>query len=123
MLKMIGLDRTKVYIGNTVKCRPPQNRDPLNVEMAACRGWLDRQIGLLHPKILVCLGRIAAKELIKEDFRITAEHGIIAAEAPAEKTLPALAEPYRVSRIYRYGKIGLTIYRRVGDEKNEESAI
>jgi len=75
MLKMIGLDRTKVYIGNTVKCRPPQNRDPLNVEMAACRGWLDRQIGLLHPKILVCLGRIAAKELIKEDFRITAEHG------------------------------------------------
>ena len=75
MLEMIGLDRTKVYIGNTVKCRPPQNRDPLNVEMAACRGWLDRQIKLLHPKILVCLGRIAAKELIKENFRITAEHG------------------------------------------------
>lgn len=75
MLEMIGLDRTKVYIGNTVKCRPPQNRDPLNVEMAACRGWLDRQIGLLRPKILVCLGRIAAKEMIKDDFRITAEHG------------------------------------------------
>ncbi|MPM33207.1 Type-4 uracil-DNA glycosylase [bioreactor metagenome] len=75
MLEMIGLDRTKVYVANTVKCRPPQNRDPLNVEMAACRGWLDRQIELLHPKILVCLGRIAAKELIKDDFRITAEHG------------------------------------------------
>lgn len=75
MLEMIGLDRTKVYIGNTVKCRPPQNRDPLNVEMAACRGWLDRQMALLRPKILVCLGRIAAKELIKDDFRITAEHG------------------------------------------------
>ena len=58
-----------------MKCRPPQNRDPLNVEMASCRNWLDRQIALLQPKILVCLGRIAAKELIREDFRITAEHG------------------------------------------------
>lgn len=75
MLEMIGLDRTQVYIANMVKCRPPQNRDPLNVEMAACRGWLDRQIALLRPKIMVCLGRIAAKELIKADFRITAEHG------------------------------------------------
>lgn len=75
MLEMIGLDRASVYIANTVKCRPPQNRDPLNVELAACRGWLDRQIALLRPKILVCLGRIAAKELIREDFRITAEHG------------------------------------------------
>ncbi|MET0017261.1 16S rRNA (guanine(966)-N(2))-methyltransferase RsmD [Oscillibacter sp.] len=56
-------------------------------------------------------------------FDILAPHGIIAAEAPAEKTLPAMAEPYRVSRIYRYGKIGLTIYRRAGDEENEESAI
>ena len=75
MLEMIGLDRSAVYIANMVKCRPPRNRDPLNVEMAACRGWLDRQMALLRPKILVCLGRIAAKELIREDFRITAEHG------------------------------------------------
>lgn len=75
MLEIIGLDRTKVYIANTVKCRPPKNRDPLNVEQAACRGWLNRQMELMKPKILVCLGRIAAKELIKEDFRITAEHG------------------------------------------------
>jgi len=75
MLAMIGLDRTKVYIANTVKCRPPQNRDPLNVEQAACAGWLERQRALLQPKIIVCLGRIAAKELIKEDFKITQEHG------------------------------------------------
>lgn len=75
MLEMIGLDRTQVYIANIVKCRPPQNRDPLNVEQDACIGWLRRQTALLRPKIIVCLGRIAAKAIIKEDFRITSEHG------------------------------------------------
>jgi DNA polymerase len=75
MLAMIGLDRTKVYIANTVKCRPPQNRDPLNVEQEACIGWLRRQTALLQPKMIVCLGRIAAKEIIRENFKITSEHG------------------------------------------------
>ena len=75
MLEMIGLDRTRVYIANTVKCRPPMNRDPAQEEMAACRHWLDEQIALVRPKIIVCLGRIAAGELIKKDFRITREHG------------------------------------------------
>ena len=75
MLEIIGLDRTKVYIANIVKCRPPNNRDPLNVEQDACIGWLRRQTALLRPKVIICLGRIAAKVNIKEDFRITAEHG------------------------------------------------
>ena len=75
MMEIIGLDRTKVYIANVVKCRPPQNRDPLNVEQDACIGWLRRQTALLRPKIIVCLGRIAAKAIIKEDFKITSEHG------------------------------------------------
>ena len=75
MLEVIDLDRTKVYIANIVKCRPPNNRDPLNVEQEACLGWLRSQTALLRPKIIVCLGRIAAKEIIREDFRITAEHG------------------------------------------------
>ncbi len=75
MLEMIGLDRTQVYIANIVKCRPPKNRDPLNVEQDACIGWLRRQTALLRPKIIVCLGRIAAKAIIKEDFKITSEHG------------------------------------------------
>ena len=75
MLEIIHLDRTKVYIANVVKCRPPQNRDPLNVEQDACIGWLRRQTALLRPKIIVCLGRIAAKAIIKEDFKITSEHG------------------------------------------------
>lgn len=75
MLEMIDLDRGKVYIANIVKCRPPRNRDPLNVEQEACRPWLNRQIDLVDPKIIVCLGRIAAMSLIREDFRITREHG------------------------------------------------
>ena len=75
MLAMIDVKRERVFIGNMVKCRPPQNRDPLNVEQEACIGYLRRQTALLRPKILVCLGRIAAKAIIKEDFKITAEHG------------------------------------------------
>ena len=76
MLAIIGLDRTKVYIGNIVKCRPPGNRDPLNVEQDACIGYLRRQIALIQPKILICLGRIAAMRLIDGKFRITREHGV-----------------------------------------------
>ena len=75
MLSIIDLDRTNCYIANIVKCRPPQNRDPLETEQEACIGYLQQQISLIQPKILVCLGRIAAKALIREDFRITREHG------------------------------------------------
>ena len=75
MLAMIDLKREKVFIGNMVKCRPPQNRDPLNIEQEACNGYLRNQVALLKPKIIVCLGRIAAMKLIKEDFKITREHG------------------------------------------------
>lgn len=75
MLAMIGLKREAVYITNIVKCRPPQNRDPLNTEEDACIGYLRRQVAMMRPKIIVCLGRIAAAELIKPDFKITQEHG------------------------------------------------
>ena len=75
MLAMIGLKREAVYITNIVKCRPPQNRDPLNTEKDACIGYLRRQVAMMRPKIIVCLGRIAATELIKPNFKITQEHG------------------------------------------------
>ena len=75
MLKMIDLDRSRVYIANIVKCRPPQNRDPFPEEAMACRHWLDEQLRLVNPKIIVCLGRIAATNLIRPDFKITREHG------------------------------------------------
>ena len=75
MLEMIYLDRTKVYIANVVKCRPPQNRDPRPEESEACMPWLREQFRLLKPKIVVCLGRIAAQRMIRKDFSVTKEHG------------------------------------------------
>ena len=75
MLELIDLDRSRVYIGNMVKCRPPRNRDPLDIEQKACAVWLQGQLELIAPKIIVCLGRIAAMRFIREDFKITREHG------------------------------------------------
>lgn len=76
MLCIIDLDRRRnCYIANIVKCRPPQNRDPLETEQDACMDYLRNQVALIKPKIIVCLGRIAAKRLIREDYRITKEHG------------------------------------------------
>ena len=75
MLRLIDLDRSKVYSANMVKCRPPRNRDPLPEEQQACAPWLRRQIALIDPKIVVCLGRIAAMGLMDPEFRITRQHG------------------------------------------------
>ena len=75
MLSIVGLGRHNCYIANIVKCRPPQNRDPLQTEQDACIPWLRMQTKLLQPKIIVCLGRIAAMKLIREDFKISREHG------------------------------------------------
>lgn len=75
MLSIIGLGRHNCYITNIVKCRPPGNRDPQESEQDACIPFLRRQTKLLRPKIIVCLGRIAAKRLIDPDFKITRDHG------------------------------------------------
>ena len=76
MLAAVDLDRkTNIYIANIVKCRPPKNRDPLPEEQEACIGWLRNQVALIRPKIIVCLGRIAAMRIIKPDMKITKEHG------------------------------------------------
>ena len=75
-LEAIGLFRDKnIFIGNIVKCRPPQNRDPLPEERQACLPWLREQFRLIQPKIVVCLGRIAAQQIIRPDFSVTKEHG------------------------------------------------
>ena len=75
MLAMFDLSREDVYIANIVKCRPPKNRDPLPDEQDACYPWLERQIGIIRPSLLVCLGRIAAMRLIDPRYRITQQHG------------------------------------------------
>lgn len=97
MLELIDLDRTKnVYIANIVKCRPPQNRDPLNTEQDACIGYLRNQVALIRPKIIVCLGRVAAVRLIREDFKITREHGHWLTKAGVQMT--ALYHPAAILR-------------------------
>lgn len=75
MLSIIDLNRSNCYIANIVKCRPPRNRDPFDTEQDACKEFLDAQIALIKPKIIVCLGRIAAKRMIHPDYSITREHG------------------------------------------------
>ena len=76
MLTAIELDRTKVYIANIVKCRPPQNRVPLEEEALACLPYLRAQTGLIKPKIIVCLGATAARYIYDRDVRITRERGV-----------------------------------------------
>lgn len=76
MLEAVGLSRKhNIYIANMVKCRPPQNRDPLPEEQEACAPWLREQLRLLSPKIVVCLGRIAAFQFISPTFKVTRQHG------------------------------------------------
>ncbi len=75
-LEAVGIDRSEVYIANILKCRPPKNRDPLPAEEDMCIDYLREQVRLIQPKLIVCLGRIAAMRLISPDFKITREHGV-----------------------------------------------
>ena len=76
MLKIINLSREgNIFIANTVKCRPPNNRDPHSEEKESCKPWLQAQIELINPKIIVCLGRISAGEFLGKDFKISRDHG------------------------------------------------
>lgn len=75
MMSIIDLDRSNSYIANVVKCRPPGNRDPLDDEQDACINYLRNQVALVQPKVIVCLGRIAARRIIDPDFRISKSHG------------------------------------------------
>jgi uracil-DNA glycosylase family 4 len=70
IIQAIEKTREEVYIANVVKCRPPGNRDPQPDEVAACRGYLDRQIALVRPRVLVALGRVAAQTLLGNDAPI-----------------------------------------------------
>lgn len=76
LLEIVDLSRDKnIYIANMVKCRPPKNRDPKKEETEICIEYLKNQIALLQPKIIVCLGRIAATSIISPDYKVTKQHG------------------------------------------------
>lgn len=76
MLKAIDLTREDVYIANIVKCRPPNNRNPLENESKTCIEFLRWQVKIVNPDIIICLGAVAARNIIDKDFRITKNRGI-----------------------------------------------
>lgn len=75
LLRECGLSREQIYITNILKCHPPGNRDPKEDEKEACFPYLKYETFLLKPKIIVCLGRVAAQRIISQDFKITRQHG------------------------------------------------
>ena len=75
MLAAIGLDREQVYLANILKCRPPDNRDPRPEEAAACNPWLQQQIELIQPAVILALGRIAAHNLLSSEQSLAALRG------------------------------------------------
>jgi DNA polymerase len=95
-LYAVDIDREDVYIANILKCRPPDNRDPLPEEQDACMEYLREQVRLIRPKVIVCLGRISAMRLIKPDFKITKEHGVFFKKN--EYTLCAVYHPAALLR-------------------------
>jgi DNA polymerase len=78
MLAAVGLNRNEgIFITNIIKCRPPNNMDPVEEQQKACSVYLKRQIELIDPKIIICLGRIAAYNLLGPEYRVTKDHGRI----------------------------------------------
>ena len=75
LLEHAGLARDEIYITNIIKCHPPGNRDPKEDEKDCCIPYLRYETHLLRPKIIVCLGRVAAQRIIDPNYRITRQHG------------------------------------------------
>lgn len=76
MIHAIGMERSECYIANIVKCRPPGNRNPAPEEAEACIGYLRQQTALIRPKVMVLLGRVACRYVLREDIYITRDHGV-----------------------------------------------
>jgi DNA polymerase len=75
LIDRMGYSRESVFIGNIVKCRPPGNRDPLPDEVSACKPYIERQIDILKPKVIVCLGKVALNNLLGQNYSIMKERG------------------------------------------------
>lgn len=84
VLRSIGLDRSTAFIANILKCRPPQNRDPSADEAASCRAYLDRQIALVEPRIILAVGRIAAQQLLATDMPVGRMRGRVYTTGPRQ---------------------------------------
>jgi len=96
-----GICREEVFISNTVKCRAadwstgkPINRPPSVYEMETCRGWLEAQIKVIQPRVILCIGRSSAANLIRPNFKITRERGVVFQSEWAEAILATLHPSY-----------------------------
>jgi len=117
-LEAVGIDRGEVYIANILKCRPPKNRDPLPAEQDKCIGYLREQVKLIKPKIIVCLGRIAAMRLISPDYKITKEHGIFVQKG--NFTMTAVYHPAALLRDPRKKEDMLTDMKKIKEYLDKE---
>ena len=120
-LYAVDIERKDVYIANILKCRPPKNRDPLPEEEDACIGYLREQVRLIRPKVIVCLGRIAAMKLIKPDFKITKEHGTWFEKG--NYLMTAVYHPAALLRDPRKKEDMLEDMKRIKAKLNETEAI
>ncbi len=93
MLRAVGLTRAQVYIANVLKCRPPGNRDPSASEAAECLPYLERQIALLNPRIMLAVGRIAAQNLLRTDAPLTRLRRQVHAFGPSRLPLVVTYHP------------------------------
>ncbi len=93
MLKAIGLCREQVYIANILKCRPPGNRDPRPEEAACCSAYLQRQIELIQPKLILALGRIAAQRLLQSNTSLARMRGQVHRLEPSGTPLMVTYHP------------------------------
>lgn len=83
MLRAVGLARDDVFIANILKCRPPRNRDPKPEEVDSCSGFLERQVKLVRPRLILAVGRIAAQNLLKQDLPVGKLRGAVHAFGPS----------------------------------------
>ncbi len=118
-LTCLALDEDDYAVINILKCRPPRNRDPLPEEEEACMEHLIRQVQLISPKIVVCLGRIAAKRIISPDFRITQEHGKWFRQG--NKKITATFHPSALIRDPAKKELALDDFKSVLNEWNQKN--
>lgn len=102
MLADVGLDRSELAVGNTVKCRPPENRTPKRAELDTCRPWLDRQVDVIGPEVVVTLGGTALAWALGRGIRIGEVHGQV-----YERAGHVLVPTYHPSAALRFGPNGV----------------
>lgn len=93
MIDSIGMNRKNVYVANVLKCRPPENRDPVGIEVQSCEGYLHKQIELIRPKLIISLGRFAAQSLLKTSLPIGKLRGELHSYSTFEIPLVATYHP------------------------------